>query len=148
MIPPAPVAQADAPPVDLNSPRPAQAVVTVCTACRPEGVPKQDAPGRSFHALVQRELGDIAACTVRPSECLSVCKRPCTVAVSHPDGYTYLFGDLDGEEAARALADFARLYVEAPHGFVPWRDRPEVLRRAIVARVPPAGWSPEDGGTP
>lgn len=131
-----------------DAPRPASAVVTVCTTCRPEGVSRHEAPGRAFHALVRRELSGIGACTVRPSECLSVCRRPCTVAVSHPDGYTYLFGDLDGEDAARALAAFARLYVEAPHGFVPWKDRPEVLRRAIVARVPPAGWSPEDGGTP
>lgn len=130
------------------APRPERAIVTVCTACRPEDVAKQDAPGRAFHELVRAELAGLAACTVRPSECLSVCKRPCTVAVSHPEGYTFLFGDLDGEEAARGLAEFARRYVEAPHGFVPWRERPEVLRRAIVARVPPLGWSPEDGGTP
>ncbi|MFN3853005.1 MAG: DUF1636 domain-containing protein [Phreatobacter sp.] len=130
------------------APRPDRAIVTVCTACRPEGVSRHEAPGRVFHDLVRQELAGLAACTVRPSECLSVCKRPCTVAVSHPEGYTFLFGDLQGQEAALGLAAFARRYVEAPYGFVPWRDRPEVLRGAIVARVPPAGWSPEDGGTP
>ena len=45
-----------------------------------------------------------------------------------------------------------RVIVLAPHlvnyGFVRWRDRPEVLRRGLVARLPPAAWSPEDGSPP
>ena len=31
---------------------------------------------------------------------------------------------------------------------MPWRERPESLRRGLVARLPPAAWSPDDGSPP
>jgi len=34
------------------------------------------------------------------------------------------------------------------YGLVPWRERAEVLRKGMVARVPPLRWSPEDGRAP
>ena len=34
---------------------------------------------------------------VQPVECLSVCKRPCTVALAAPGKWTYVVGDLDRE---------------------------------------------------
>jgi len=85
---------------------------------------------------------------VRPVQCLSVCKRPATVAVSSSDGYTFLFGDLQTESGTAALVSFVQSYQKSGYGLVPWRERAEVLRKGMVARVPPLGWSPDDGSAP
>jgi predicted metal-binding protein len=70
------------------------------------------------------------------------------VAVTSPDGYTFLFGDLQTESGTAALASFVKSYRKSDYGLVPWRERAEVLRKGMVARVPPLRWSPEDGRAP
>ena len=67
--------------------------------------------GPGMFAAVQAALGDDDAnVMVRPVQCLSVCKRPATVAVSSPDGYTFLFGDLQTESGTAALSRFVKSY--------------------------------------
>jgi predicted metal-binding protein len=85
---------------------------------------------------------------VRAVQCLGVCKRPATIAVSAPDGYTFVFGDLEPESGVAAVAAFARSYSKGDYGFVPWAERPELLRSRLVARIPSVKWSPEDGRPP
>ena len=31
----------------------------------------------------------------------------------------------------------ARAYAATPDGIVPWRERPEIFRKRVIARVPP-----------
>jgi predicted metal-binding protein len=88
------------------------------------------------------------AVMVRPVQCLSVCKRPTTVAVTSQDGYTFLFGDLLTDTGPDAVASFVQSYQQSDYGLVPWRERADVLRKGMVARVPPLRWSPEDGRAP
>ena len=45
-------------------------------------------------------VGDAPDVKVRAVQCLGVCKRPATIAVSAPDGYTFVFGDLEPESGA------------------------------------------------
>jgi predicted metal-binding protein len=105
--------------------------------------------GPGMFAAVQAAIGTTdQTVTVRPVQCLSVCKRPATVAVSSPDGYTFLFGDLETESGTAALTSFVQSYQRSAYGLVPWRERAEVLRKGMVARVPPASWSPDDGRPP
>ena len=85
---------------------------------------------------------------VRAVQCLGVCKRPATIAVSAPDGYTFVFGDLEPESGAAAITAFALSYSRGDYGFVPWAARPELLRGRLVARIPSVKWSPEDGRPP
>jgi predicted metal-binding protein len=85
---------------------------------------------------------------VRAVQCLGVCKRPATVAVSAPDGYTFVFGDLEPQSGADAVASFVLSYRIVDYGFVPWIARPELLRSRLVARIPSVKWSPEDGHPP
>ena len=59
---------------------------------------------------------------VRPVQCLGVCKRPTTVAVSGAQGFTFVFGDLT-PVAAGDIATFVQSYRAADYGFVPWRQR-------------------------
>ena len=85
---------------------------------------------------------------VRGVQCLGVCKRPATATVTSPDGYTFVFGDLDTTNGTAALVSFVQSYKMSGYGLVPWRQRAEVLRKGMVARIPPARWSPDDGRAP
>ena len=118
-----------------------EVVIHVCVTCRPAGDPEDTArPGaRLFMALTQAlaTRGADLPVRVEPVECLSVCKRPCTVAVAAPGRWTYVYGDLDPESAAETILDGVGLYARAPEGIVPWRERPQAFRKGVVARIPP-----------
>jgi predicted metal-binding protein len=101
-----------------------------------------------FDALAPVMAAKAPEATLRRVQCLGVCKRPATVAVSAPDGYTFVFGDLEPQTGADAIVAFVRSYRGYAHGFVPWSARPELLRSRLVARIPSPGWSPEDGNPP
>ncbi|TXM93176.1 DUF1636 domain-containing protein, partial [Methylobacterium sp. WL103] len=75
--------------------------------------------------------------TIEAVECLSVCKRPCTVAVAAEDRWTYVYGDLDPAASARIILDGVGLYAGTPDGIVPWKQRPQEFRKGVVARIPP-----------
>jgi predicted metal-binding protein len=125
----------------------APVIITICTSCRPAGVPREEAPGRALLAAVTAAAAGHAGVQVRPTQCLSVCTRVCSATLSGEGRYTFVYGDLDTAHA-EAIVAMALAGATAPHGFVPWKDRPEPLRKGLLARVPPPGWSPEDGGTP
>ena len=122
-------------------------IVSVCTTCKTAD--DGTVVGPDMFAAVRAALGaHDPNVVVRPVQCLSVCKRPATVAVTSPDGYTFLFGDLQAESGTAALASFVKSYQNSSYGLVPWRERAEVLRKGMLARVPPMRWSPDDGRAP
>lgn len=115
-------------------------VVRVCTTCRAEGEPleplERRAGARLFAALSSvRGLGDPA---VAPVECFSVCRRPCTLSFSAPGCWTYVFGDFSAETDPQEIFAAAKLYGGSPRGIIPWKERPEALKRGVVARLPPS----------
>jgi predicted metal-binding protein len=132
---------------DLPRPLPsAPVVVSVCVNCKAaDGAIAGPAMLDAVTAAL--DARDVAV-MVRPVQCLSVCKRPTTVAVTSPDGYTFLFGDLVPETGPDAVASFVQSYQTSDYGLVPWRERADVLRKGMVARVPPLRWSPDDGRPP
>ncbi|MDB5655179.1 MAG: hypothetical protein JWQ94_2792 [Tardiphaga sp.] len=121
-------------------------VVSVCISCK-AGDGSGIVVGPEMFDAVKAALDD-AGVLVRPVQCLGVCKRPVTAAVTSPDGYTFLFGDLQAESGTAALLSFVQSYQKSDYGLVPWRERAEVLRKGMVARVPPLQWSPDDGRAP
>jgi predicted metal-binding protein len=123
-------------------------IITVCTLCRAAGVERDEAAGKDLLAAVQVAAFGHAELVVRPTQCLSVCKRVCTVSLSGEGRYTFLFGDLDPAMDAEAVVAMAKACAVAEHGFVPWKQRPDALRKGMIARVPPPGWSPDDGSAP
>ena len=121
------------------------AIVSVCITCKTaDGV----LVGPEMFEAARAAIGACDQVKVRPVQCLSVCKRAATVAVSSADGYTFLIGDLQADSGAAALASFVESYRKSNFGLVPWRERAEVLRKGMVARVPPMRWSPDDGSAP
>ena len=77
-----------------------------------------------------------AGMALRPVECLGNCRRSCTVALSAPGCWTYVFGDLVAESGAEVLAA-AALLAGSTDGLMPWRGRPEPFKRGMIARIPP-----------
>lgn len=115
----------------------------VCVTCRDaDHVVGQVAPcagARLFTALSAAPADP--AVTLVPVECLSSCKRTCAVSFAAPGKWTYVYGDLPAEAAAETVLRGARLYAEAPDGLIPWKLRPDALKKGALARVPatPAG---------
>jgi predicted metal-binding protein len=111
----------------------ASATLLVCVTCKSEAGPM--GPGM-FEALGER-LASEPDIALKPVECLSVCKRPCTVALAAPGKWTYVVGDLDRESHLEDIVVAARRYAASPEGIVPWRERPLSFRKGVVSRTPP-----------
>ena len=109
----------------------------VCTTCR-DAAHRADAPaaGARFYAnLIAADA--VEGVAVVPVECLSVCKRTCAVGFAAPGKWTYVYGDLPADTAAATVLEGARLYAQTADGIIPWKQRPDALKKGAVARVPP-----------
>ena len=109
--------------------------IFVCTTCRRsgEGLPSVDGSILA-DATAAAPLPDGVA--VKGVRCLANCKRSLSAAMVRRDGWTYVFGDLS-PDAAPDLIEGARLLGAASDGLMPWRGRPDSLKRGMVARIPP-----------
>ena len=112
------------------------ATIYVCITCRgPGGLVRDPLPGALLaDATVQAAAG--TGITVRPIRCLANCSRGPSAAMRANGSWTYIFGGLD-PACAPALVAGARMLAEAPDGILPWRGRPDVLKRGLCARTPP-----------
>ena len=118
-------------------------IIYVCTTCRPVGeLDSALRPG----ALLAAATAQAAAGTdvqVRPMRCLGNCSRGASAALRSNGSWTYIFGGLD-VTCAEALVEGARMLARAADGILPWRGRPERLKRGLIARVPPLGFQEID----
>jgi hypothetical protein len=78
--------------------------------------------GRAILAAATAKAAEGTGVTVRPVRCLA--------------HWSYVFGGLD-VVCGPALVEGARLLARAADGLMPWRGRPEPLKRGLIARVPP-----------
>ena len=109
----------------------------VCITCR-AGQTLQEGettPGSRLHAAILR-VGAPDRVQVTPVECLSACNQGCSVALSAPGRWSYVYGRLSDENARDVVAG-AVAYAAATDGIVPWRQRPEIFRKQSLARIPP-----------
>lgn len=109
----------------------------VCITCR-AGQTLQEGeatPGARLHAAIVAG-GVPEDVDVVPVECLSACSQGCSVALSAPGRWSYVYGRLSEANAADVVAG-AAAYAAAPDGIVPWRSRSEIFRKQSLARIPP-----------
>jgi predicted metal-binding protein len=111
------------------------ATLYVCVTCKSG----EDRLGQAlFDALnVRIAADDEAGVTLCPVECLSVCKRPCTVALAGRGKWTYVVGDLSVETHLDDILTAARRFARTHDGIVPWRERPIPFRKGVISRTPP-----------
>ena len=115
--------------------------IYVCTTCKLADEAGHAASERAG-ARLHRALSALASerqspVVIIPVECLSVCKRACTISFAAPGKWTYVYGDLPADTGAEVILDGAALYGATSDGLIPWKQRPEALKRGVVSRVPP-----------
>jgi len=71
-----------------------------------------------------------------PVECLSACKNGASIALSGPGRWSYIDGPVTPDDAPAILTG-AATYAQTPDGIVPWRARPVLFRKNVIARLPP-----------
>ena len=114
-------------------------VVYVCVTCKRAGESDTEPrPGALLAAATER-AADGTDVAVRRLRCLANCTRGPSAAMRCNGSWTYVFGSLD-TTCAGALIEGAKLLGGAPDGILPWRGRPEILKRGLIARVPPIGF--------
>lgn len=125
------------------------ATIFVCTSCKranAEGT-AFETPGPALTEALQREVSarGLDGIVVEPVECLAVCKRPCTVALTANGKWTYVVGDLESPASGLAghvdeILAAATAYANTVNGIVPWKERPATFRKGVISRIPPVGF--------
>jgi predicted metal-binding protein len=121
----------------LTSPEHAAPVtIVVCETCRDET--GSDAFPRAGEALAEdaRRAAEGSEVRVRRIACLGNCQRRLSAAIVRSGAWSYVFGDLSADSGADLVAG-AKLFAGSTDGLIPWRGRPESLKRGLVARIPP-----------
>lgn len=107
--------------------------LSVCVTCQ-----HGDArPGMQLYSLLENMLSENSNVRLHAVECMSVCKRPCTIAVSSHGKWTYIIGDLDAAIDATALLEYVATYASSESGTPPLKERPAAIRRGTIARLQP-----------
>lgn len=113
----------------------------VCVSCL-AGEDRDASPragARLYQALIdtQQRQDQPPHVRIAAAECLSNCNRGCSAALSGAGRWSYVYGDLT-EAAVDDLLAGARRYAATADGLVPWRERPTIFRKGVIARIPPA----------
>lgn len=122
-------------PAPQGDPGTRDVTILVCSSCRRESDDRETPrPGtRLADAVGAASGGEVA---VRRVACLGNCNRGLSAALYRTGCWTYVFGGLE-EGSGADLIEGARLFAASADGFMPWRGRPEALKRGLIARVPP-----------
>jgi len=124
--------------MNLSKAEPATAgpIIYVCVTCSGGADPPCNPRPGAVLAAATAEAAQGSGVIVREVACLANCSRGPSAAMRSGASWTYIFGGLDAD-CASALVEGARLLARAADGILPWRDRPEPLKRGLIARVPP-----------
>ena len=129
--------------LDHTAARDAVPVIYVCITCRQAGEPDREPRPGVLLADATERAAEGTEVEVRRLRCFANCSRGPSAALRAHGSWTYVFGGLD-ETCAEALIVAARMMANAPDGILPWRGRPERLKRGLIARVPPIGFQEID----
>ena len=115
--------------------------IFVCTACRFPASNEAEtgalvSPGQALVARLLANLPDDTRVKVEAVDCLAVCDRPCTIAFSARDKWTYLVGDIDPETDFDDILLAANRLAASDLPILAMADRPPFFRTGVIARVP------------
>lgn len=125
-----------------------QHIMFVCTSCASAHRTKQAIRVSGGERL----LGQLQALhqgsplqeelSIQPVECLSACEKDCAIALIASGKPTYLFGSLpvveeELESTAAAVLEFAKQYHAKADGSISYIKCPELLKKRVLAKVPP-----------
>ena len=110
--------------------------VVVCSSCRDEqGSDLRPTAGERL-GVATAQAADRTDIRVTQVQCLGNCKRRLSAAILRDGSWSYVFGDLTPDSGPDLIAG-ASLFATSTDGILPWRGRPDSLKRGLVARIPP-----------
>jgi predicted metal-binding protein len=126
----------DKPEDDGNKDVTSAVTIIVCASCRDEtGSDAHPAPAPCFAAATRDAAAEGTDIRVRQVECLGNCKRRLSAAILRDRCWSYVFGDLTLASGPDLIAG-AELFATSTDGLIPWRGRPDSLKRGLIARIP------------
>ncbi|MEG4287236.1 DUF1636 domain-containing protein [Microcoleus sp. A006_D1] len=119
----------------------------VCTACASvwkDGKREGKSGGQQFMEDLSKLAKDWELSEqfdIQEVECMSACSHSCAVSFAAVGKYTYLFGDLppNEPESVEAVLECAGQYYAKSDGLLPWAERPQALKKGVLAKIPPLG---------
>ena len=114
-----------------------RARVLVCITCRAANDSTDLPDGMALAEATAAAAAGDADISVQRIRCLGNCSRGLSAAIRCDHSWTYVFGGLEPARDGPSLVIGARLLALAADGIMPWRGRPESLKRGLIARVPP-----------
>lgn len=128
--------------------------IFVCTTCASKwenGTRVGESGGEKLLKRLQYDYQNLQdqEIKIQPVECMSACNRSCVICFAAQDKYTYLFGDISPDLSSKEVAgvfECADKYYNHPQGLLPWAERPDPLKKGVLARIPaipvaiPARW--------
>ena len=107
------------------------AIIYVCITCRRASDPEAEPRPGAVLAAATAQAAEGTGVIVRPIRCLANCTRGPSAAMRCNGSWTYVFGGLD-VVCGPALVEGARLLASAADGLMPWRGRPDALKRGLM----------------
>jgi predicted metal-binding protein len=115
-------------------------VCTTCGSTWKDGMRVGESRGQQLLQQLQQLAQDWKLpdqFSIHGVECMSACDRACAIAFVAEAKFTYLFGDLTVEGSASAVLECASQYYNNANGLLPWSERPALLKKGILAKIPP-----------
>lgn len=109
--------------------------IVLCNSCRLPADPQLDPRPGSTLAERTVDAAREAGIATKKVGCLGNCKRGLSAAILRTGSWSYIFGELT-EDSADDLIAGAKLFAGSTDGFMPFRERPEALKRGLIARIP------------
>ncbi|OKH86551.1 DUF1636 domain-containing protein [Thalassospira sp. TSL5-1] len=121
---------------------PAKTRLHVCITCRTSdstvnGNQNDARDGKILLDALVKNQKSSADVEIVPVECLSNCKSGCSLALNAAGKWGYVYGHLNPDVHHEDILKLATAYAQSDDGIVPWRERPEGVRRNVIARIPP-----------
>jgi|UPI000568C1B3 predicted metal-binding protein len=114
----------------------------VCVLCRYSEFNQNQSELSLGQLLFDQLSTELATCEwreairLKPVRCMGACSRACVVAFAAPDKLTFILSELSPTQSIPELLKFSSQYIACSGGKVPYKERPEAVKRGIHAVLP------------
>jgi predicted metal-binding protein len=119
-----------------------QHTLFVCVLCRFSELDREESGLSAGQSLFDQLNQGLAGCdwreaiALQPVRCLGACSRSCVVAFAAPTKLTFILSELSPTQSVPELLKFSSQYIACSGGKVPYKERPEAVKRGIHAVLP------------
>ncbi|MDX2216829.1 MAG: DUF1636 domain-containing protein [Oculatellaceae cyanobacterium bins.114] len=119
-----------------------QHTLFVCVLCRPSELDQSQTESSAGQSLFNQLSEGLESCDWResihlqPVRCMGACSHSCVVAFAAPSKLTFILSALSPTNSVSELLQFSRQYIACTDGKVPYKERPETVKKGIHAVLP------------